>query len=114
MEAETGMGRIFLAGIVMATVACVACGAAAQTRKPFPPGVVGVLPIDAGTEYVFLDRPTTLGGACKGWKAVSIQKPGELGSGMMAIMCWKESNGQLLTATAVKVTPQVAPMDLIR
>jgi hypothetical protein len=29
-------------------------------------------------------------------------------------MCWKESNGQLLTATEQKVTPQIAPMSLIR
>lgn len=102
---------VFLLGIVTAAAACTA---AAQTRKPFPPGVVGVLPIDAGTEYVFLDRPSTVGGACKGWKAVSIQPPGRLGAGTTGVMCWKESNGQLLTATAAKVTPQVAPMDLIR
>ncbi|MBN8752572.1 MULTISPECIES: hypothetical protein [Variovorax] len=105
------MGRIFFLAMVMATVACTA---SAQTRKPFPPGVVGVLRIDAGTEYVFLDRPTTVGGACKGWKAVSIQAPGPAGSGLTNIMCWKESNGQLLTATEAKVTPQIASMDLIR
>ena len=97
------MGRIFFLAMVMATVACTA---SAQTRKPFPPGVVGVLRIDAGTEYV--------GGACKGWKAVSIQAPGPAGSGLTNIMCWKESNGQLLTATEAKVTPQIASMDLIR
>lgn len=105
------MGHIFFVGIVMATVAC---AASAQARKPLPPGVVGVLRIDAGTDYVFLDRPTTVGGACKGWKAVSIQAPGPAGSGMTHIICWKESNGQLLTATAARVTPEVVPMDLIR
>jgi hypothetical protein len=55
-----------------------------------------------------------VGGACKGWKAVSIQPPGRLGAGTTGLMCWKESNGQLLTATAAGVSPQVAPMDLIR
>jgi hypothetical protein len=105
------MGRFFFIGIVMAAAAC---AASAQTRKPFPPGVVGVMRIDAGTEYVFLDRPTTVGGACKGWKAVSIQAPGPAGSGLTNLMCWKESNGRLLTATEAKVTPQVASMDLIR
>ena len=105
------MRRIVLLGVVMAAAATTA---AAQTRKPLPPGVVGVMPIDAGTEYVFLDRPTTVGGGCKGWKAVSIQPPGRLGAGTTGLMCWKESNGQLLTATAAGVSPQVAPMDLIR
>jgi len=106
-----GMARIFFVGIVMATVACTAL---AQARKPLPPGVVGVLHIDAGTDYVFLDRPTTVGGACKGWKAVSIQAPGPAGSGMTRIICWKELNGQLLTATEAKVSSEVVPMDLIR
>lgn len=105
------MGRVFFLGIVMATAAWSAAG---QTRKPFPPGVVGAMQVDAGTEYVFLDRPSTVGGACRGWKAVSIQQPGRLGSGTLGVMCWKESNGQLLTATAAKVSPQVASMDLIR
>jgi hypothetical protein len=105
------MGRIFFVGIVMATLAC---AASAQARTPLPPGVVGVLRIDAGTDYVFLDRPTTVGGACKGWKAVSIQAPGPAGSGMTHVVCWKESNGQLLTATAARVTPEVVSMDLIR
>ena len=105
------MDRIFFFGLALAMAACSATG---QTRKPLPPGVVGVLPIDAGTEYVFLDRPTTVGGACAGWKAVSIQKPGVPGSGMFGVMCWKESNGRLLTATAAKVSPEVPSMDLIR
>lgn len=105
------MGRIIFLGIVMATASWSASG---QTRKPFPPGVVGAMQVDAGTEYVFLDRPSTVGGACRGWKAVSIQQPGRLGSGTLGVMCWKESNGQLLTATAAKVSPQRASMDLIR
>ncbi len=105
------MGRIIFLGIVMVTAAWSASG---QTRKPFPPGVVGAMQVDAGTEYVFLDRPSTVGGACRGWKAVSIQQPGRLGSGTLGVMCWKESNGQLLTATAAKVSPQRASMDLIR
>ncbi|WP_432727792.1 hypothetical protein [Variovorax sp. W6] len=108
------MGRstfLLAFSFVMATAAC---AASAQTRKPLQPGVVGVMRIDAGTDYVFLDRPTTVGGACKGWKAVSIQAPGPAGSGITNLMCWKESNGQLLTATEAKVTPQVAPMSLIR
>lgn len=105
------MGRIIFLGIVMATAAWSASG---QTRKPFPPGVIGAMQADAGTEYVFLDRPSTVGGACSGWKAVSIQQPGRLGSGTLGVMCWKESNGQLLTATAAKVSPQRASMDLIR
>lgn len=109
------MGRIFFLGLVMAVAVAAAAGpASAQTRKPFPPGVVGAMQVDAGTEYVFLDRPSTVGGACKGWKAVSIQQPGRLGSGTLGVMCWKESNGRLLTATAAKVSPQIASMDLIR
>ncbi|WP_147400382.1 hypothetical protein [Acidovorax cavernicola] len=95
-------------------MATAAFAASAQTRKPFPPGVVGVLNIDAGTDYVFLDRPTTIGGACKGWKTISIQRPGSASSDMTNLMCWKESKGLLLTATEAKVSPDVAPMDLIR
>jgi hypothetical protein len=108
---EARMGRIFFLGLVMAFAACAASG---QTRKPFPPGVVGAMQVDAGTEYLFLDRPSTVGGACKGWKAVSIQQPGRLGSGTLGTMCWKESNGRLLTATSARVLPQIASMDLVR
>ncbi|MET3394891.1 MULTISPECIES: hypothetical protein [Variovorax] len=103
--------RIFFLGIVMAAAAC---GAPAQTPTPLSPGVAGVLRIDAGTDYVFLDRPTTIGGACRGWKAVSIQAPGPVGSGRTNLMCWKESNGQLLTATEARVTPQAVPMSALR
>ncbi|MFM9925299.1 hypothetical protein VLK31_20075 [Variovorax sp. H27-G14] len=112
------MVRIFFVGIAMVSVLGSLSGsgsASAQTRKPLAPGVVGVLPIDAATEYVFLDRPTTVGGVCKGWKAVSVQQPGQVsGSGMTGMVCWKESNGRLLTATASQVTSQLASMDLIR
>ncbi|WP_198084662.1 hypothetical protein [Variovorax sp. E3] len=107
------MGRILFLGVVMATAACAAF-AQAPRSKPFPPGVVGIMRIDAGTDYVFLDRPTTIGGECKGWKAVSIQAPGPAGSGLTQVMCWKESKGLLLTATADKVTPQTPSMDVIR
>lgn len=112
------MVRIFFMGIAMAGVMTSGPGsgsASAQTRKALPPGVVGVLAVDAATEYVFLDRPTTVGGVCKGWKAVSVQPPGRVsGSGMTGVVCWKESNGRLLTATATQVTSQLAPMALIR
>ncbi|MGJ7528267.1 hypothetical protein [Variovorax sp. GB1P17] len=91
-------------------VALSACG---ETKKPMPPGVEGILPIDASTEYVFLHKPTTVDGACAGWKTISIQKPDQPATGMTNVMCWKEANGQLLTATAAKVSPKVAPMAAI-
>ncbi|WP_124458591.1 hypothetical protein [Variovorax sp. KBW07] len=97
--------------MVIITVAVLsACG---DTRKPMPPGVEGILPIDASTEYVFLHKPTTVRGACAGWKTISIQKPNQPETGMTNLMCWKESDGQLLTATFEKVSPKVAPMAVI-
>ncbi|WP_295981015.1 hypothetical protein [uncultured Variovorax sp.] len=103
--------RNFFLGLVMAAAAC---AVHAQARTTPTPGVVGTMRIDAGTDYVFLDRPTTIGGACRGWKAVSIQAPGPAGSGRTNLLCWKESNGQLLTATEARVTAQAVPMSAIR
>lgn len=76
--------------------------------------IAGVLRIDAGTEYVFRSIPSTVGGACKGWNTVSIQRPGQPTTAMNNLMCWKERSGNLYTATAKEEGKTVVPMNVIR
>lgn len=76
--------------------------------------IAGVLRIDAGTEYVFRYIPSTIGGTCKGWNTVSIQRPGQPTTAMNNLMCWKERSGNLYTATAKEEGKTVVPMSAIR
>lgn len=57
----------------------------------------GKLRIDAGTEYVALEYPSSIGGACEGWNALQIREPGNSG-GMENIVCWKRE-GDNITVT---------------
>lgn len=79
--------------IVVLALACAAC-----SSQHSNPAYTGRLKIDAGTEYAALDAPSTIGGACEGWKAVEIRKPGMAGSGMTDIVCWKRE-GDSITLT---------------
>jgi len=79
----------------------------------FPDGVVGILHVDSGTDYVFRTTPTEIGGACVGWNTVSIQRPGQDSTGKTNLMCWKEENGSLHTATERAESSTVGPMSAI-
>lgn len=56
----------------------------------------GKLKIDANTEYVAMDYPSPIGGACSGWKAVSIQMLGDSRSGITNVICWKRSGEEIV------------------
>lgn len=70
---------VFLVGCSQPT------GSSTSTGKPY----TGKLRIDAGTEYVLEESPSTVGGACAGWKTVSLQKPGQPATGMRELLCWR-------------------------
>jgi hypothetical protein len=74
--------------------------------QSFPPGVVGILHLDKGTDYVFRGAPSTVGGRCDGWNEVAVQKAGQDSTAITSLMCWKETNGMLRTATARSETPK--------
>jgi hypothetical protein len=57
----------------------------------------GRLRIDAGTEYAAVEYSSSIGGACEGWKALQIRKPGS-NSGLENIICWKRE-GDDITVT---------------
>lgn len=50
---------------------------------------------DAGTEYAALSVPSTLGGACRGWSAVEVQKLGMPGTGMRNLLCSKRTGDRI-------------------
>lgn len=69
-------GSAFIAGIIEG----------AAPSKPY----TGKLRIDSGTEFQLMEYASEIGGECAGWKAVSLQKPGDPSSGMTNLMCWRE------------------------
>lgn len=83
--------------IVCAAAACIALlGCSDQpSSKPY----TGRFKIDAGTEYVALDIPSIIGGACTGWSAVEIRKPGQSSGAIQNIICWKRE-GDNITITS--------------
>ncbi|KVM84531.1 hypothetical protein WJ60_21165 [Burkholderia ubonensis] len=78
-----------------------------------PEGVVGVVHVDDGTDYVFRSVTTRIAGACKGWSTVSIQRPGHDSTGITDLMCWKEIDGMLHTANEHGEQPKTYPMSSI-
>jgi hypothetical protein len=107
-----GMGRIFFVGIVMATLAC---AAAAQARTPLS-SWRGGRAAHRRRHRLRVSRPAHHRGRCvQGMEGGVDTETGRAGLGHDGhVVCWKESNGQLLTATAARVTPEVVSMDLIR
>ena len=49
----------------------------------------GRLRIDSGTEYAALEEPSPIGGACSGWNALEIRRPGQPGSGTVNVVGWR-------------------------
>lgn len=96
--------------ICMVAVLLTAC---ADRSSSLPPGVAGIMHIDAGTEFVFSTIPSRVGGACKGWNTVSVQKPGQGSTGIVDLMCWREVGGLIHTATEEKENPGAYPMSRI-
>lgn len=62
------------------------------TSKPY----TGRFKVGAGTEYVALDTPSSIGGACSGWSTVSIRKPGQSAGGMDNVICWKRDGDNIV------------------
>lgn len=56
----------------------------------------GKFRVDSGTEYVTLDAPSSIGGACDGWSALSIQKNGDSGTGLTNILCWTRIGDEIV------------------
>lgn len=92
------MGRSNLILAILVVVAAAGCSRSPSTSTTGTAAYTGRLRIDAGTEYVALDVPSPIGGACEGWNTVQIRKPGISGSGMTNIICWKRS-GDMITIT---------------
>jgi hypothetical protein len=74
-------------------LSCVAC-----SPQQSSPTYTGLLKVDAGTEYAALETPSSIGGACDGWNTVEIRKPGQPGTGMSNLVCWKRE-GDNITLT---------------
>lgn len=91
-------------GLCLAASACTG-------EQPLPPGVRGVTHVDAGTDYVYLNKPTSISGACSGWNTVLIAKRGDRATGRTWEMCWKEDGGTLRVTTEKGDSPQSAPID---
>ena len=77
-----------------ATLLMTACSPESAS-KPY----TGRFKVDAGTEYVALDAPSTIGGACTGWNAVSIRKPGQAAGGMDNVICWKRDGDTIIVTS---------------
>lgn len=110
---------IFLSVIFLFVGSAILAGifeAATKNTRPsanFPPDVVGVQNIDAGTDYVFKDELSPIGGACSGWKTISIGRRGHSANDMTSLMCWKEVDGMLHVATEKEEMTIVQPMSNI-
>lgn len=63
-----------------------------STNRPY----TGRFKVDAGTEYVALDVPSSIGGACVGWSAVSIRKTGQSAGGLDNVICWKRDGDSII------------------
>lgn len=79
--------------LIALALSCVACSPR-QSGSTY----TGFLKIDAGTEYAALETPSSIGGACDGWNTVEIRKPGQTGTGISDLLCWKRE-GDNITLT---------------
>ena len=100
--------RIKLLSCLVAVLA--ACG---ENTQKFPDGVVGILHVDAETDFVFRSATSTVGGRCVGWNTVSVQKRGQDSTAMNHLMCWQERSGMVYTSTAKAEGTTVVPLKAI-
>lgn len=68
--------------------------------------------VDAGAEYVALDVPSSIGGACEGWRTVEIRKPGMPGTDMTNIVCWKRSGDMITLSDHIGLQQKSGPASL--
>lgn len=66
-----------------------------ESDKPY----TGKIRVDHGTEYELVNVPSTIGGECAGWNAVSLQRPGDPTGGMTNLMCWRQVGDQIEVTT---------------
>jgi hypothetical protein len=121
-EAKPAHGFFFWVGVIVASAIVLFVGSAIvagiiegsqrhnSKSSYFPPGVVGVQNIDSGTDYVFKDEPTTIGGACTGWKKVSVGARGHSADDITNVICWREVDGMLHIASEREESTTVQPM----
>lgn len=77
---------------IAAATALLVAGVSGVQAKSY----TGRFKVDAGTEYVALEIPSSIGGACTGWNAVAIRRPGETSGGLMNVICWKRDGGNIV------------------
>lgn len=80
-----------VAGLAGATLTLAAC-----SQEPASKPYTGRFKVDAGTEYVALDAPSGIGGACAGWKTLSIRKPGQSTGGLDNVICWRRDGTNII------------------
>ena len=86
------MKKSFLAASMTAVALVLSACSQESASKPY----TGRFKVDAGTEYVALDTPSSIGGACAGWSAVSIRKPGNSAGGLDNVICWKRDGDTII------------------
>lgn len=86
------MRKVLIAvGLTATTLLITAC-----SQEPASKPYTGRFKVDSGTEYVALDTPSSIGGACSGWGTVSIRKPGQSAGGMDGMICWKRDGDNIV------------------
>lgn len=85
----------------------------AASQQIFASEYTGRFRIDHGTEYVALEEPSQIGGACSGWKAVEIRDPNNRsGWSTKKVICWKHDGENIVITgkTGEKKTPGPAKL----
>jgi hypothetical protein len=108
------VGSVVVLFVGSAIVAGIYDSVTGARKSNFPPGIVGIQRVDSGTDYVFKDEPSPIGGACTGWKKISIGRRGHSKDDITHLMCWKEINGMVHVATVDEVQTITQPMSAIR
>lgn len=80
--------------VVVLVVAFFLIGLSAKD-KPDNKLYTGVIKVSPDMEYVALNKPSTIGGACEGWSAVAIQRTGTISSPITNLICWKLVEGRM-------------------
>lgn len=65
------------------------------SQEPASKPYTGRFKVDAGTVYVALDTPSSIGGACSGWSTVEIRKAGQASGGIGNVVCWKRDGADI-------------------
>jgi hypothetical protein len=82
-------------------------------HRTSPRSYTGRLRVDASTEYVLANVPSSLDGSCSGWNAVYIQKPGEPATRLPELLCWRRAGENVETTDPSGRTFHTAAANLI-